>query len=160
METEKSDLAEINFRVHHLCRVHYSRAHALLEAIGLHRGQPPVLHALWEQEGLSQSELAARIHVTAPTLSRMIQRMAKAGLLTTEDDPADHRVSRVYLTDAGRAIKDRVQSTWAQLGSEMLAGFTPEETELAGRFLERMAANIEHVGGLRRCCKESPKSES
>ena len=159
METDRSDVAEINFGVHHLCRQHYSRAQALLEVIGLHRGQPPVLHALWEQESLSQSELAARIHVTAPTLSRMVQRMAKAGLLITKDDPVDQRVSRVYLTDAGRAIKDRVQSTWAQLGSEMLAGFTPEETELAGRFLERMAANLEHVGGLRRCCKESPKSE-
>jgi len=159
METDRSDVAEISFRVHHLCRLHYSRAHGLLEVIGLYRGQPPVLHALWAHEGLSQSELAARIHVTAPTLSRMIQRMTKAGLLITEDDPADQRVSRVCLTDAGRAIKERVLSTWTQLGSEMLAGFTPEERTQVRRFLERMAQNLDDAGGTRQCCNRSAGSE-
>jgi len=159
MESDRSEIAEINFRVHHLCRVHYSRAHGLLEVIGLYRGQPPVLHALWEKEGRSQAELAARIHVTAPTLSRMIQRMTKAGLLVTEDDPADQRVSRVCLTDAGRAIKERVHSTWTQLGSEMLAGFTPEEKAQVGGFLERMAANLEAAGGPGLCSKNSTESE-
>lgn len=159
METDRSEVAGIDFRVHHLCRLHYSRAHALLEVIGLYRGQPPVLHALWEEEGLSQSELAARIHVTAPTLSRMIQRMTKAGLLMTEADPADQRVSRVHLTDAGRAIKERVLSTWTQLGSEMLAGFTSEERTQVRRFLERMAENLEDAGGPGRCSKKPTESE-
>jgi MarR family transcriptional regulator, organic hydroperoxide resistance regulator len=159
MEADRSEDAEINFRVHHLCRAHYSRAHTLLEIIDLYRGQPPVLHALWEREGCSQAELAAKIHVTPPTLSRMIQRMTKAGLLTTEDDPADQRVSRVYLTDAGRAIKERVFSTWTQLGSEMLAGFTTEEKAQVRRFLERMAGNLEDAGGPGRCNKTSTESQ-
>jgi len=159
MESDESDVAEINFRVHHLCRVYYSRAHALLEVIGLYRGQPPVLHALWEEEGLSQSELAARIHVTAPTLSRMIHRMTRAGLLITEDDPVDQRVSRVHLTDSGREIKERVLSTWTQLGSELLAGFTLEEKAQVRRFLERMAANLEDAGGTGQCSKKSTESE-
>ncbi len=159
METDRCDVAELEFQVHHLCRLHYSRAYALLEAIGLYRGQPPVLHALWEQEGLSQADLAARIHVTAPTLSRMIQRMRKVGLLTTEDDPVDHRVSRVCLTDAGRAIKEQVHSTWTQLGTEMLAGFTQEEKAQVRRFLVRMADNLEHADGMRRCSRGSTESE-
>jgi len=159
MEADSSDVAEINFRVHHLCRAHYRRAHALLEVIGLYRGQPPVLHALWEREGLSQAELAAKIHVTPPTLSRMIQRMTKAGLLTTEADPADQRVSRVCLTDDGREIKQRVLGTWVQLGTEMLAGFTPEEKAQVRRFLERMAENLEDAGGSGHCSKISTESE-
>ena len=159
METNRSEAAETNLRVHRLCRLHYSRAHALLEVIGLYRGQPPVLHALWEEEGLSQSELAARIHVTAPTLSRMIHRMTRAGLLITEDDPVDQRVSRVHLTDSGREIKERVLSTWTQLGSELLAGFTPEEKAQVRHFLDRMAENLEDAGGTGQCSKKSTESE-
>ncbi|MCD6285839.1 MAG: MarR family transcriptional regulator [Anaerolineae bacterium] len=159
METDRSEAAEISLRVHRLCRLHYGQAQALLEVIGLYRGQPPVLHALWEQEGLSQSELAARVHVTAPTLSRMIQRMVKAGLLTTQDDPVDQRVSQVYLTDAGRAIREPVVGTWRQLGSELLAGFTPEEKAQVRHFLDRMAENLEDAGGTRQLCKKSKGSE-
>jgi DNA-binding MarR family transcriptional regulator len=85
--------------------------------------------------------------------------MTKAGLLVTEDDPADQRVSRVCLTDAGRAIKGRVHSTWTQLGSEMLAGFTLEEKAQAGGFLERMAENLEAAGGPGRCSRNSTESE-
>ena len=43
-----------------ICKLHHTRAHALLEELGLYRGQPPMLRALWEQEGLTHGELAER----------------------------------------------------------------------------------------------------
>ena len=43
----------------HICRMHYARTHALLESLGLYRGQPPLLFALWHQDGLTHSESGA-----------------------------------------------------------------------------------------------------
>ena len=125
-----------------VCRLHHIRAHQLLESLELYRGQPKVLYALWEEEGLSHSELASRIHVSAPTASKMVQRMAKAGLLQCRDDPVDQRVSRIYLTAAGRAIKSDVDAAWYQLDRETLEGFTGDEREVLGRFLARMERNL------------------
>ena len=50
-------------------------------------------------------------------------------------DPDDQRVSRVYLTEAGRAVQGRVQAVWDQMEAETFAGFTPEERVLLRRFL-------------------------
>jgi DNA-binding MarR family transcriptional regulator len=117
----------------------------LLEALGLYRGQPRLLFALWEEEGLTHSELAARTHVRAATISKMVQRMEKAGFLERRADEEDQRVSRVYLTDAGRAVQDRVGAAFAQLERETLAGFNDDERELLRAFLVRIRDNLKKV---------------
>jgi DNA-binding MarR family transcriptional regulator len=122
--------------------LHHIRAHQLLESLDLYRGQPKVLYALWAEEGVSHSELASRVHVSAPTLSKMVQRMAKAGLLVCRDDPRDQRVSRIYLTDAGRSIKVSVEQTWARLDAETLVGFSVEERKQLLGYLTRMEHNL------------------
>lgn len=125
-----------------VCRLHHIRAHQLLESLELYRGQPKVLYALWHEEALSHAELASRVHVSAPTLSKMVQRMVKAGWLVCRDDPRDQRVSRIYLTEAGRAIKADVDRTWARLDAETLEGFTPEECEQVMGYLQKMEQNL------------------
>jgi MarR family transcriptional regulator, organic hydroperoxide resistance regulator len=121
---------------------HHHRAHELLEEINLYRGQPPVLYALWEQEGLSHTDLAKRLHNTPATISRMLQRMEKTGFIQRRPDAKDQRVSRVYLTVAGRAIQSKVQAIWTKLENETYVGFSPEELALLRSFLQRLRANL------------------
>jgi len=135
-----------------VCLLHYSRAHALLEAIGLYRGQPPVLRALWEQEGLTHTELAERLHVTPATITKMIQRMEKAGFVVRKPDAEDQRVSRVYLTEAGRAIRSEVQAVWQTMEQETFDGFAEEEQTLLRRFLLRMRENLMRATGEKPPC--------
>ena len=101
-----------------VCRLKHARVQALLESLGLYRGQTPVLFELWEQEGLTHTELAKRLHVQPATITKMIQRMAKAGFVERRQDPEDQRVSRVYLSKAGRAIRADVQRVWRTLEHE------------------------------------------
>jgi len=132
----------IDFLLVQICHLHYARAHELLETIGLFRGQPPVLHALWDQEGLTHTELAERLQVTPATTTKMIQRMEKAGFVLRKPDPADQRLSRVYLTDSGRAVRTAVQAIWAQMEAETFAGFSDEEQGVLHRFLLQIRANL------------------
>ena len=126
-----------------VCRRHYRRAHDLLETIGLYRGQPPLLHTLWKEDGRTHSELAERLHVRQATITKMITRMEEAGFVERRKDAQDRRVSRVYLTAAGRAIQERAQEALRQLEKEVLAGFTAQECAVLRGFLTRICDNLE-----------------
>ncbi|NLE43230.1 MAG: MarR family transcriptional regulator [Chloroflexi bacterium] len=136
------DPEALDHLVAQVCHLHYSRARELLDRIGLYRGQPALLGALWEQEGLSHTELADRLQVTPATITRMLQRMEKAALLVRVPDVEDQRVSRVYLTDAGREIRGRVEEVWRAMDAETFAGFSPEERADVQRVLFRMRENL------------------
>ena len=130
-----------------VCRLHYARAHQLLEAINVYRGQPPVLESLWEKDGLTHSELAARLHVTPATMSKMVQRMEKAGFVARKPDPRDRRLSRVHLTQAGRNIRAALVQAIQTIEADTFAGFTVEERLLLRRFLQQMRDNLIRVVG-------------
>ena len=128
-------------------RLHHARVHELLSGTGVFRGQPPVLDALAEQDGKTHNELAAQLHVTPATMSRMVKRMVNARLLVTRRDPADKRVSRVYLTDAARAMRTTLQQAFKTSEADTFADFTLEERVLLRRFLMQIRSNLIRVVG-------------
>lgn len=137
----------LDFLLAQICKLHYARVHTLLEELGLYRGQPPVLFALWEQEGATHGELAARLHVKPATITKMIKRMEKAGFVERRSDPQDQRVSRVYLTDAGRSIREQVEQVWRTLEEETFEGLSAEERDLLHRSFLQMRENLMRVVG-------------
>jgi DNA-binding MarR family transcriptional regulator len=137
----------LDFLLAQICKLHYARVHTLLEELGLYRGQPPMLFALWEQEGATHGQLAARLHVKPATITKMITRMEKTGFVERQSDPEDQRVSRVYLTDAGRSIRDRVEQVWRTIEEETFEGFSAEECDLLQRFFLQMRENLKRVTG-------------
>jgi DNA-binding MarR family transcriptional regulator len=137
----------LNHLMAQVSHLHHARAHQLFDALGLYRGQPPVLEALAEREGLTHGELAERLEITPATVTKMLQRMERAGFLVRRPDPDDLRVSRVYLTDAGRAVWAQIPRIWEQSEAETFAGFTPEERMLLRRFLLDIRKNLRVATG-------------
>ena len=137
----------INYLLAQICRLHHARSHTLLEEIGLYRGQPPVLRALWNKEGRTHSELAEHMHVQPATVTKMIKRMEKTGFVTCKADEKDQRVSRVYLTEAGRKIQEQVQQVWRTLQDETFDNFTTEERIVLRRLFLQMRENLLRVTG-------------
>ena len=133
-----------------ICHLHHSRAHQLFESLGLYRGQPPVLKALWEQEGLSQTELAERLHNSAATTTKMLQRMEKSGFIQRLADSSDQRVMRVYLTDTGRAVQNQVETTFKTMDTETFCNLSVEERKLLRGYLLRVRDNLIHATGEER----------
>lgn len=140
-----SEPETMDFLLAKICHLHYIRAHSLLEAIGLYRGQPPLLHALWEQEGLSHTQLAERLQISPATTTKMVQRMEKTGFLQRRPDPGDERVSRVFLTETGRAVRAQVQGVWDRMEAETFQGLSDEERAALRRFLLKIRRNLESV---------------
>ncbi len=139
---EESSLHALLWQV---IRQHFIRHHYLLSTIGIHKGQPPVLAILWGQDGLTQKEIADHLKLKPPTVTAIIRRMERAGLVKREPDLEDMRISRVYLTEKGRNIKESIEKVTKILEEECFAGFTLEERVLLRRFFIQIRDNLKGV---------------
>ena len=133
---------DLNYQLIQLMKEHRQRAEEALSQLGLHVSQELVLFVLWREEGLSQSELAARLRVELPTLTKAVQRMERAGLLIRQADEKDTRVSRVSLTEKGRALYAPALTIWQDVEARMLHGMTEIEQALLRRLLQQMVSNL------------------
>jgi len=132
-----------------ICRLKHARVQALLETLGLYEGQPSMLRALWSQEGLTHTDLAKRLRVQPATITKMIQRMEKAGFVERRPDPQDERVSRVYLTEAGRVVQADVRDVWHTLEKEAFAYLTEEQRAQLRHLLLQIRDNLMRVAPAR-----------
>lgn len=124
-------------------KLHRGCIHDRLEALGLYRGQAGILHVLWAEEGIAQSEIAARTWVSPATITNALQRMEQIGLVERRPDPEDQRCSRVYLTETGRALEGPVEQALTDVEDATLEGFSQDERMLLRQFLLRMIDNME-----------------
>ena len=138
----KYDEDSLNFIFRQLMRLHHYRAHMLLSTLGVHPGQPPVLFTLEHNDGMSQKELAEKLKLKNATITMMLKRMEKKNLLCRRTDAKDLRVSRVYLTEAGRDKIKKIKEKFTNLENECFEGFTEEEKILLRRFLTHMRDNL------------------
>ena len=133
---------DLNYQLIQFVKEHRKLAEEALSQLGLHVSQELVLFVLWREEGLSQSELAARLRVELPTLTKAVQRMERVGLLIRQADAQDTRVSRVYLTENGRALYAPALKVWQDLEARMLHGMTEIEQAFLRRLLQQMITNL------------------
>lgn len=83
------------------------RCGAMLNHRGGHgRGQGKILHILSQQPEISQQELQAKLEVEAGSLSEIISKLEKKGLIERKKDEDDKRKMKVYLTDKGKLESD------------------------------------------------------
>ena len=138
----KSFQETISFLLVQVCRAHRSMATTLLHELDLYPGQEFLLYQLWQESDVAQSDLAKHLCIEAPTVTRMLQRMERTGLIERPPDPLDARVSRVCLTDQGRALQHEVEAVWQKLEEQTMVGFTLEERLLVRRLLLQMQSNL------------------
>lgn len=132
----------ISYLLAQICKAHRGAASDILAEVGLHAGQEIFLLQLWQQDGLTQTQLAGSMCVQPPTVNKMLSRMESAGLVTRRQDAEDSRVSRVYLTEKSRDLQGVVEETWAKLDALTLANFTLEERVLLRRLLLQLHENL------------------
>lgn len=124
---------------------HHRYIHPRMKALGVFRGQPSVLLTIADLPGVSQVELARRVHVQPPTLARTIDRMEEAKFVTRESDPDDHRVNRVTLTDLGREIVIKLRAVHDSEHREVFSVLSPAEQEQLCSLIDRVTDRYELI---------------
>lgn len=102
-----------------------------------------VLQQLREEDGLSQRELARRLSVEAPTLTRHVDRMAAEGLLVRKQDPDDRRITRISLTPAGRKLHDRLVIVAKRMEADVRSLMSDRDAVVLDRVLSRINTYLE-----------------
>lgn len=144
-EQEVPVLAEagpLSFAIFAVARAHRALAGTLISDLGLYTGQELLLAQLGSEDGQSQKSLGHLIRSDHSTIAKTVGRLEAAGLVERRKDEKDARVTRVFLTDAGRCIQGRIVEAWRQLEQKTSTGLSAEEAEtfirLAGKVRDRL----------------------
>jgi MarR family transcriptional regulator, organic hydroperoxide resistance regulator len=119
----------LNYLFVQVAKAHRVRTGELLSQLGLHVGQEWILIALWTQDGQTLSQLAGKLEVQPPTITKMIQRMEVAKLVRRETSREDSRVSLIFLSPKGKSLQNKLDSLWQEVEAQFLSGLS--ENELA-----------------------------
>lgn len=95
----------------------------MLGELGLTYPQFLVMMALWSEDEVTVSALGARLTLDSGTLTPLLKRLERSGLVTRTRDPADERRVRIALTEAGAALGPRA----AEAQRALICKFGPVE---------------------------------
>ena len=139
---DKPEYESINFLLRMICQAQRGQMSDALAEIGLYAGQEMFLWHLWRQEGLTQSELVERMCVQPPTVSKMLDRLEKEGLVERHPDVENSRFSRVYLTEQGNTRQRDVSAIWKNIEQRLTEGMSVEERIVLRRLLLQVHENL------------------
>lgn len=123
----------------------HCRMHQLLDDVGIYPGQHALLWFLHKEDGANQKELADKLKIKPSTMTVMLSRMEKAGLLERRQDCKDQRISRVYITEKGKEMYKVVEKTMHQLQEECFSNLSNDETIILRRLLMQIRDNLAKV---------------
>jgi DNA-binding MarR family transcriptional regulator len=121
-----------------ICKLNCARIHARLEEVGLYGEQQFTLHVLWENERLTHSAFAERLHVQPATITNALKQMERSGFVERRHDSDAQRVSRIYLTDEGRSVRGAVGRMGQEIEEQTFAALHEEERAQLHRLLLRI----------------------
>lgn len=124
----------------------------------MHPAQAGCLQALSHHDGMSQSDLATALHVSRPTVTTMLQRMEASGTIVRRADEDDSRITRVYLTDSGRATAERMREVLVEVLRLSLGSLSEDERAELARLLTAINDNMEAALAERGCATGSCQS--
>lgn len=111
---------------------------------GLSPQQFWILVGLHERrEAPSQGDLVERMHIDAPTVSRVLATLVRRKLVRIAQDPADRRRARVHLTRAGEPLAATLAAIAAEIRGAMVDNMSAAELEGLRRGLAKVISNLE-----------------
>ncbi|MFN0280370.1 MAG: MarR family winged helix-turn-helix transcriptional regulator [Kineosporiaceae bacterium] len=109
--------------------------HRVLSRHDLHPAQAMCLRVLAHKEAVAQRDLGEALLLSAPSVTRMLQRMERAGLVERTADPRDQRQSVVRLTAAGHALQADVHAALAEFLERSVARLPEADRRELARLL-------------------------
>ncbi len=111
-----------------------------LERIGLTYTQYLAFLALWENDGQTVRGLADRLDLDSATMTPLLKRLERAGLVTRDRSPRDERVVEVHLTDGGRELQHKAAIIQREVAA--LTGMEPDEFTALRNRLHKLADTV------------------
>ncbi|MHC1712296.1 MAG: MarR family winged helix-turn-helix transcriptional regulator [Solidesulfovibrio sp.] len=101
-----------------------------------------ILNLLWEADGQTPVELARRADKDKPNVTRLLKILEDKALVVRQPDPNDRRSHRIYLTESGNALKDKLLDLGTTCLERACLGLSSQEVATFKSLLNRVYANV------------------
>ncbi|NVN92545.1 MAG: MarR family transcriptional regulator [Desulfuromonadales bacterium] len=97
-----------------------------------------LLDILWKQDTFSQAELSEKTRIDRTTITGIIDRLEKRGLVERQSHPEDRRAKRIILTDRGRKLENELCDAASRVRDKVRMRFSPDEGKTLEWLLKRL----------------------
>ncbi|MFV2087865.1 MarR family winged helix-turn-helix transcriptional regulator [Micromonospora sp. LOL_021] len=140
---ELSDVLATNKALVKVAKLYRNAQADVLAGLALHPGQDVLLWVLGQEpEGLTVSEVAARLGVEQPTVTRSLSRLEHGGWFVRKSVPSDRRLTRIVLTDKGRSGVSQIEVAWRTLAETATAGMANDQRATLVELLDKVRGNL------------------
>lgn len=105
--------------------------------------QGRILYVLWQQDGVPIKTVSGTCGLAITSLTTMLERMERQGLIRREPDSLDKRKTLLFLTDRAKALRADYDAVSHQMGTLYYRGFTDDEIRQFEAYLQRIQRNLE-----------------
>lgn len=127
--------------------LHCARRRRQFYELNLSDGQPKVLVNLLIMEGAIQKELAQRCRVKSATMTVLLRKMERDGLIFKKKEfiSGGKRAYKIFLTEKGREMAEKSNRIIEKLEEECFFGFSEEEKEKFIELFSRVTKNLDDL---------------
>lgn len=138
---------QLCFRLYTAARLVTACYTPFFKQYGITYPQYLVLMLLWEQDNRIISEITERLHLETNTITPLLQRMEKQGLIVRQKSQADSRSRIISLTGEGKRLEEQMKDIPNCLAHEMVEnGMTVEELNAMVPLLDKFINVIHNTG--------------
>ncbi|SFI35099.1 mobile rSAM pair MarR family regulator [Pseudobutyrivibrio sp. OR37] len=105
--------------------------------------QGRILYVLWQEDGVPIKIISEKSGLAITSLTTMLERMEKNGLISRKTDEADKRKTLLFLTDKAKELKEAYDSVSNEMGNIYYRDFTDKEILQFEKYLNRIRVNLE-----------------
>ena len=140
---------QLCFRLYTASRLLTQAYHPVLSDYGLTYPQYLVLLVLWEKDAQPVNDIAKRLLLETNTVTPLLQRMEKEGILVRRKGEKDARQMIVSLTEKGRELQKKLADVPHIVGTSVLCdSVTPETAPELFRMLDGIIGKLSAPSAL------------
>ena len=138
----RADKSAAMARLHSTARLSRTALAARLLAHGFYAGQDQIMIALDREDGQTPGQLAVRLGVRPPTVTKTVNRLQGPGYVEKRASETDARQANVFLTEEGRGAIRAIEKAVRKTEKQALKGLDKKEQKALLRLLGRIEANL------------------
>ncbi|HWA43938.1 MAG TPA: MarR family transcriptional regulator [Hypericibacter adhaerens] len=150
LEKERS----IGYLVHEVARLFRRRFEDEARIHGVTLPQWRALAEIHRSEGISQVSLAGCIDTDPMTLSGILDRLERRGLIERYPDPNDSRAKLARLTPEGTRLVSTARNVGRELYENALSGLSPAERDSVAAGLIRIRDNLNNMAAAEKAAEK------
>jgi MarR family transcriptional regulator, organic hydroperoxide resistance regulator len=135
-------VGRVSHAIFRVARLHKELAGRLLRDIGLYPGQELLLMQLWDGGPQRQVDVLHILDSDAATMTRSVQRLEKAGLVSRTRNADDGRSVIIAATPASEPLRAQVEQVWRALEAATVEQMSSAQQAEAIQLLARLEDNL------------------